>query len=53
MHLDGLIRRDRQPLRVLHIAELLVEAMRNKADGQFVPQVSGVRRQDSEVAERH
>jgi L-lactate dehydrogenase complex protein LldE len=27
MHLDGLIRRDGQPLRVLHIAELLVEAI--------------------------
>jgi L-lactate dehydrogenase complex protein LldE len=27
MHLDGLIRRDLQPLRVLHIAELLVEAI--------------------------
>jgi L-lactate dehydrogenase complex protein LldE len=27
MHLDGLIRRDAQPLRVLHIAELLAEAM--------------------------
>jgi L-lactate dehydrogenase complex protein LldE len=27
MHLDGLIRRHRQPLRVLHIAELLVEAI--------------------------
>jgi L-lactate dehydrogenase complex protein LldE len=30
MHLDGLIRRDRQPLRVLHIAELLVEAIRGR-----------------------
>jgi L-lactate dehydrogenase complex protein LldE len=28
MHLEGLIRRDRQPLRVLHIAELLAEALR-------------------------
>lgn len=27
MHLDGLIRRQRRPLRVLHIAELLAEAM--------------------------
>jgi L-lactate dehydrogenase complex protein LldE len=27
MHLDGLIRRDRRPLRVLHIAELLAEAL--------------------------
>lgn len=27
MHLDGLIRRERRPLRVLHIAELLAEAM--------------------------
>jgi hypothetical protein len=27
MHLEGLIRRDRQPLRVMHIAELLVEAI--------------------------
>jgi L-lactate dehydrogenase complex protein LldE len=27
MHLDGLIRRDRQPLRVLHIAELFVAAI--------------------------
>jgi len=26
MHLQGLIRRDRKPLRVLHLAELLVEA---------------------------
>jgi L-lactate dehydrogenase complex protein LldE len=31
MHLDGLIRRDRQPLRVLHIAELLVEAIRGRS----------------------
>jgi hypothetical protein len=28
MHLEGLIRRDKKPLRVMHIAELLVEAMR-------------------------
>ena len=27
MHLDGLIRRERRPLRVLHVAELLAEAM--------------------------
>jgi L-lactate dehydrogenase complex protein LldE len=27
MHLDGLIRRERRPLRVLHVAELLVEAL--------------------------
>lgn len=27
MHLDGLIRRDRRPLRVLHISELLAEAL--------------------------
>jgi L-lactate dehydrogenase complex protein LldE len=27
MHLDGLIRRDGHPLRVMHIAEVLVEAM--------------------------
>jgi L-lactate dehydrogenase complex protein LldE len=27
MHLDGLIRRDRRPLRVLHVAELLAEAI--------------------------
>ena len=27
MHLDGLIRRDQKPLRVLHVAELLAEAM--------------------------
>jgi L-lactate dehydrogenase complex protein LldE len=27
MHLEGLTRRDRQPLRILHVAELLVEAM--------------------------
>ena len=26
MHLEGLIRRDRKPLRVLHVAELLAEA---------------------------
>jgi L-lactate dehydrogenase complex protein LldE len=26
MHLQGLIRRDRKPLRVLHVAELLAEA---------------------------
>jgi L-lactate dehydrogenase complex protein LldE len=30
MHLEGLIRRDRQPLRVMHIAELLVEAVGNQ-----------------------
>ena len=27
MHLDGLIRRERRPLRVLHVAELLAEAL--------------------------
>jgi L-lactate dehydrogenase complex protein LldE len=27
MHLDGLIRRQQRPLRVMHVAELLVEAM--------------------------
>ena len=26
MHLDGLLRRDRKPLRVMHVAELLLEA---------------------------
>src|SRR5439155_22666573 len=26
MHLDGLIRRDKRPLKVMHIAELLAEA---------------------------
>jgi L-lactate dehydrogenase complex protein LldE len=26
MHLDGLIRRDRRPLRVMHVAEILAEA---------------------------
>ena len=26
MHLDGLIRRDRRPLRVMHVAEVLAEA---------------------------
>jgi L-lactate dehydrogenase complex protein LldE len=30
MHLEGLIRRDKKPLRVIHIAELLVEAMRRR-----------------------
>jgi len=30
MHLEGLIRRDKKPLRVMHIAELLVEAMRSQ-----------------------
>jgi L-lactate dehydrogenase complex protein LldE len=28
MHLDGLIRRDRHPLRVMHVAEILAEAER-------------------------
>ena len=28
MHLDGLIRRDRRPLRVMHVAEILAEAAR-------------------------
>jgi L-lactate dehydrogenase complex protein LldE len=32
MHLDGLIRRDRQSLRVMHIAELLAQAIRNRVD---------------------
>jgi L-lactate dehydrogenase complex protein LldE len=27
MHMDGLIRREGKPLRVMHVAELLVEAM--------------------------
>jgi hypothetical protein len=27
MHLDGLIRRERRPIRVLHVAELLAEAL--------------------------
>jgi L-lactate dehydrogenase complex protein LldE len=27
MHLDGLIRRQKTPLRVMHVAELLAEAM--------------------------
>jgi len=27
MHMDGLIRRQRKPMRVMHVAELLVEAM--------------------------
>ena len=27
MHLDGLLRRQQKPMRVLHIAELLTEAM--------------------------
>jgi L-lactate dehydrogenase complex protein LldE len=27
MHMDGLIRRQRKPIRVMHVAELLVEAM--------------------------
>jgi len=26
MHLDGLIRRDRRPLRVMHVAEILAAA---------------------------
>jgi L-lactate dehydrogenase complex protein LldE len=26
MHLDGLIRRDGRPLRVMHVAEILAEA---------------------------
>ncbi len=29
MHLEGLIRRDRKPMRVMHIAEILVEATRS------------------------
>jgi L-lactate dehydrogenase complex protein LldE len=33
MHLDGLIRRDRQPLRVMHIAELLRDAI-NSGQGR-------------------
>jgi L-lactate dehydrogenase complex protein LldE len=32
MHLEGLIRRDRTPLRVMHIAELLVEAIRARGE---------------------
>jgi L-lactate dehydrogenase complex protein LldE len=32
MHLDGLIRRQKTPLRVLHVAELLAEAMRLPVD---------------------
>ena len=45
MHLDGLIRRDRQPLRVMHIAELLVEALRGRAECQSVPQpLTGLQR---------
>jgi L-lactate dehydrogenase complex protein LldE len=27
MHMDGLIRRQHKPIRVMHLAELLVEAM--------------------------
>lgn len=37
MHLEGLIRRDRLPLRVLHIAELLVEAMDRNPDAISQP----------------
>ena len=29
MHLDGLIRRQRKPIRVMHVAEILVESKRN------------------------
>jgi len=31
MHLDGLIRRERRPLRVMHVAEILAEAARGGA----------------------
>ena len=51
MHLEGLIRRDHQPLRVMHIAELLVEAMRSRTDCQSVQQASSARRQDVQAAE--
>jgi L-lactate dehydrogenase complex protein LldE len=30
MHLDGLIQRDRKPLRVMHVAEILAEASRSR-----------------------
>ncbi|MEX2137688.1 MAG: (Fe-S)-binding protein [Pirellulales bacterium] len=43
MHLEGLIRRDRQSLRVMHIAELLVEAI-GRVQG------SGFRVQHSDAA---
>ncbi|HMO84871.1 MAG TPA: (Fe-S)-binding protein, partial [Lacipirellulaceae bacterium] len=33
MHLDGLIRRRGAPLRVLHVAELLAEALGLQGDG--------------------
>jgi L-lactate dehydrogenase complex protein LldE len=37
MHLEGLIRRDRLPLRVMHIAELLIEAMDRNPQGISQP----------------
>ncbi len=40
MHLEGLIRRDRQPLRVMHIAELLVEATQRVQGSGFGVQLS-------------
>lgn len=33
MHLDGLIRRDRRPLRVMHVAEILAAAAQARAGG--------------------
>jgi L-lactate dehydrogenase complex protein LldE len=27
MHMDGLLRRQKQPIRVMHVAELLMEAL--------------------------
>jgi L-lactate dehydrogenase complex protein LldE len=46
MHLDGLIRRDGLPLRVMHIAELLVEAI-----GAEPPLCSGTVRRPSKAVD--
>jgi L-lactate dehydrogenase complex protein LldE len=52
MHLDGLIRRDCQPLRVMHIAELLIAAMqgRNPRDNSVGNAVPGDQEAQNGVA---
>ena len=53
MHLEGLIRRDRQPLRVMHSAELLVEATQSRTDFQSVQQALGVKSASRPNAAHH